>query len=134
MRRLALIALGLGSPALLTAGWMGASGAALYALLAVVFPVALATLGAESGRPAPRSRLVLGILLALLVGSTAALLAADGGAGAATPLLLALGGLWLLPLAIVGLGYGWSFAEHGPTDEGLERVRGAAARRDEPRG
>jgi hypothetical protein len=139
MRRLALIVLGLASPALLAAGWLGAGAGLFYALLAVVFPVALAALAAPAGRPAPRLGVVLAVLLLLLGGSAVALFAAHGapapGIGSDLPLglVLALGGLWLLPLVVVGLGYGWSFSEHGPSAAELDRVRAAGAARDETR-
>lgn len=137
MRRFALIVLGFASPALLAAGWLGADAGPLYALLAVVFPVALAALAAPPRRPAPRLATVLAVLLLLLGGAAVALFAAHdaaprSGARSDLPLglVVALGGLWLLPLVVVGLGYGWSFSEHGPSAAELDRVRAASAARD----
>jgi hypothetical protein len=94
-------------------------------------PVALSALGAaRRGRLGRPLAVALAALLAILAGSFLVLFLLrgrllDGPWIAGLPLAPAvlLGGIWLLPLALVGLAYALTFERHGLTEEDLARLR-----------
>ncbi len=121
----------------------GAVSARLFALLAVILPVALIGLGALAppGVAGPlgvdrveRRRLPRGlgfalfVLLLLLEGSVAGVLLLNGTprpalAGLPPATVIQLVGLWLLPLPLVALAYAFTFERSGITRDDLERLR-----------
>lgn len=138
--RLALLFLALASVALLAAYVIGGGWAVwTAAILAGLFPVALAMLGAlrpggEERRGAAGWRrgpwAALAVLALLLGGGMAAMVATsgrpagDGGLPTAGRWLI--GALWLGPLVVSVLAYAITFRRSGLGDADLERVRRAA--------
>ncbi len=99
-----------------------------FGLLAMAFPVLLMIIGAAGkGGLKPLSR----ILALLWIVLTACLCAMMLLSGADQPRLLGLPvsgaillfGIWLAPLALVSLGYAWTFERFGVQEEDLERIR-----------
>ena len=114
----------------------GEAAAAAFGALAVLFPVGLMALGALRDGRLGRAWIPLVALAVVLEAGFWTLLQLRGqvvdgpwvlGMPAASAVFLGL--LWLGPLVLVSLAYGRTFEEHGVTEEGLERLRRAAAAR-----
>jgi len=83
---------------------------------------------ARGGRSEGRTAAVLGFLALCLLASFGVLMTLRGGPDAVPASLLVLfGGVWLLPLVVVGVGYALTFRHHGVSDDDLARL--AALRR-----
>lgn len=100
---------------------LGERGVWIVALSAGVLIAGLILLAVAGERRRRRSAAVAGVLGAMIAGSLAALLALAGRLDAApwplgVPLALWIlfGGLWLVPLALTGLGYALSFEAPPP--------------------
>jgi hypothetical protein len=129
LARAAVAGSALAALAALLAG--GRWGEWVFAAAAVAMPVALCALGAvRRGRFGGPLAVALAVLLAVLAGSFLVLFLLrgrlpDGPWIAGLPLAPAvlLGGVWLLPLALVGLAYALTFERQGITEEDLARLR-----------
>jgi hypothetical protein len=137
-KRIALLFLGIASPAMLICFWLGGRvGEVVFAGLAVGFPVALAIVGASRrGRLGPL-QIPLLLLLLVLEGSVLGMLALGGRldelpwvGGLPLAAALQLYGMWLLPLPLVALAYALTFDRFTLTEDDLARVREAAAKED----
>lgn len=131
-RRAALVFLAAAPPLmLLCLAWEHPAADALFTLLAAAFPVALISLGAARGGRLEPLKVPLAVLLALLVGSSLALLLLRGRvetapwvAGLPLAAAVQLGGLFLAPLLLVALAYALTFDRFGGVSaEQLERLR-----------
>lgn len=117
MRRVALLFLGIGSPLLLLALLVGGEASGVFfALLSLLFPIALCVAGAARGPGGGAWRRVLPATGLVLLVSGAGLLFLDAlgdrglrilGLPLSTVLMLA--GLGLLPLLLTGFGYAADF-------------------------
>ena len=138
-KRRALVGVGVASLLILAACLVGGEAAGVaFALLGAAFPVGLMLVGvAREGRIGPARWPIL-LLLAVLLASVGGMLALRGR-GLDAPGLLGLPpgaavqivGLFLAPLAIVGLGFAWTFRHFAPSPEELDELRAAAAERRE---
>lgn len=115
---------------LLPGALSGTAGAVLFAVLVTLVPVALIALGAVRGRGGGLGRLAwsLAALAVLLAGSAAAVVLLSGARepallGLPPATVVALAGLWLLPLPLVALAYALTFHRHGVTGADLEELR-----------
>ncbi|MFQ5740449.1 MAG: hypothetical protein ACE5JX_15690 [Acidobacteriota bacterium] len=129
-KRFSLIVLALSSPLmLLSFFWDHPITQWVFAILVMVYPVALMTLGAATRR----SRLgplkwVFASLGAVLVVSAAALLVygRDSGRfwiGLPAPAAIMFYGLWLIPFVLVSAAYVWTFSTFSVAAEDLKRIR-----------
>jgi len=118
----------------------GTLAGTLFALLGVAFPVGLIALGAvRRGRLDRRVVLALVLLLAVLEGSTIAIMALSGSGAPRAPgpvglpeaTVVQLVGLWLLPLPLVALAYAWTFDRSGVGRDDLAALRRARAKAPE---
>jgi len=112
--------------AALVAGGAWAEG--VLAAAAAFAPGALIALGARRGGRLPTAARWTALALSLVLAAAFAVLFALRGtaswiAGWPASLVVLLGGVWLLPLAFVGLAYALGFAQHGVTAADLERLR-----------
>jgi len=140
VKRAGLVFLGLAAPVLVAVqlvsgpGWLGV----LFAVLSVLFPVALISLGAaRGGRLARPVAWILVLLTLVLEGAAAGVLALSGAlapriAGLPPAAVAEIAGVWLLPLPLVALGYAFTFRRTGPTREDLRRLRARLGRSPEP--
>jgi hypothetical protein len=135
-RRVSLLFLALASPVVLLSFLIPGPGAeALFAVLAMGYPVALIALAvARQGRLGPLGVPLL-VLLIIFEGCVVAMLllrgrVLDGPWFGGLPLAAAfqLYGLWLAPLLLVALIYALTFDRYELPEEELERLR--ALRRD----
>lgn len=133
MRRVALLFLGIGSPLLLLALLAGGQAALfLFALLSLLFPIALCVLGAARGRGGSAWRRVLPATGLVLLLSGAGLLFIHAPPGEGTRILglplstvLMFAGLGLLPLLLTGLGYAADFRRPAGEDRHPAGVPGS---------
>lgn len=130
VRRVALLYLALASPAVLASFVVGGPVAeVLFAVLASAYPVALIALAvARTGRLGPLWA-PLAVLLVLLVGCTAAMLALRGRVleapwlgGLPLAAAIQLYGLWLAPLLLVALAYALTFDRYELPAGEIERL------------
>lgn len=128
-RRFALLFLGLASPAVLVCSWFpGFVAELLFVLLVMAFPAALIALAvARNGRLGPL-KVPLVVLTVVLEGCGVAMLLLRGqvlqcpwfgGLPMAAAVLVY--GLWLAPLLLVALAYGWTFDFWELREEDLRR-------------
>lgn len=136
-RHLALAAIGLSSVLILVLCLLGGGAAELgFAVLAMALPVALMLLGVvrPDGRMGSAGGPIL-LLLALLESCLLGMLLFRGQV-AVGPWLLGLPaaasiqiyGIFLVPLALVALGYALTFGDVAVSDDDLERLRRASER------
>lgn len=110
----------------------------VFAAVCAVFPPALIALGATRRGRCDRAVVVTCLALFAVLAVALLLLFHYRGAGDDVPTLGAvpvpvavlLGGVWLLPLAFIGLVYALTFERHGIGREDLERLRRMKADRD----
>lgn len=135
-RRYALLFLGLASPAMLVCGWFEGFVAELcFVLLVMAFPSALIALAvARDGKVGPLMVPLVALTFILEAGGIVMLLLRGqvidgpwfGGFPGGTAIQIY--GLWLGPLLLVALAYGWTFDRWELRDEDLRRFN---ARRDQ---
>jgi len=109
----------------------------VFAAVCAVFPPALIALGATRRGSCDRAVVVTAVALFAVLAAAFLLLFHYRGAGGEAPTVgavpvpvaILLGGVWLLPLAFVGLVYALTFERHGISGEDLERLRRLAAGR-----
>ncbi len=130
-QRVALFLLGISSPLILLTFIVGtAAGEWLFAVLAMIFPVALITLGAQrQGQLGPLAWL-FGTLASFLVACVVVMLVWRGQILQAPwlgglPLTTAVQvyGLFLSPLVLVSLAYAWTFESRGLRQDDLDDLR-----------
>ena len=137
VKRWVLGSLGVASLAILAASLVGGPAAELgFAFLAVVFPPALMLLGVEKNGRLGSAVWPISLLLLLLLLSVAGMLVFRGEVVGAPSVLglppataVQLLGLFVLPLAVVALGFAWTFDGFGPTWEELEELRSVGLER-----
>lgn len=103
----------------------------VLALTCATFPPALIVLGASRRGRCGRGVLIAsGALFAVLGVSLLTLFLLRGRGmdvpmlfGVPLPVVVLLGGIWLVPLAFVGLVYALTFESHGISEEDLRRLR-----------
>lgn len=130
-RRLALLFLSLGPPAILVCGWCEGFVAELcFILLVMAFPTALIILAvARNGKVGPLLLPLVVLTLNLEAGGCALLFMRGkildgpwfGGLPGGTAIQIY--GLWLGPLFLVAFAYGWAFDRWELRDEDLRRYR-----------
>jgi len=129
VRRSALIFLGLASPALLACGWFsGLAADLLFLVLVMAFPGVLISLAvARKGRLGPLMVPMVVLTLVLEICGVAMLFlrgrVLESAWLGAWPMAagIEIYGLWLVPLGVVGLAYGWTFDRWELTNEDLRR-------------
>ncbi len=130
-RRAALAFLAGSSPVLLLTFVVGTpAGEAVFALLAMAFPVALIALGAQRHGSLGPLRWPLAVLLLILEAGIVTMLALRGSILTAPwlgglPLAAAVQfyGLFLLPLGLVAFAYAWTFERFSLRQEDLDELR-----------
>ena len=128
-QRNALLFLGLASPAVLVCSWFSGFAAELcFILLVMAFPVALIVLAvARNGRVDPLRGPLMALTIVLEVCGVAMILLRGQVANApwfgGFPIAASIQiyGLWLGPLLLVGLAYGWTFDRWILTEEDIRR-------------
>mgnify|MGYP006302953337 CR=1 FL=1 len=137
MRAPAALLLALSALAVLAAQMAGQAAAAWLMAAGIAGSVtALMLLGVASGpgqRPRRGALVVVatlgGVLAVSVLGIVALSAEADATAwlGASPGLIVLLGGVWLLPLVLVGLGHGWTFDKRRhETERGRDRRSGGS--------
>lgn len=128
-RRFALLFLSLASPVMLVCGWCEGFAAELcFVLLVMAFPPALIVLAvARNGKIGPLL-VPLAVLTLILVAGGVAMLLLQGKViegpwfgGFPGGMAIQIYGLWLGPLLLVALAYGWAFDRWELRDEDLRR-------------
>jgi len=129
VHRIALIVLGLSSVLILLT-FVGLGSPVLFALVAGIFPVALIVLGtARRGRMGPMAWVILslGLTLEVTLGGLLLLrgtvLTGPDWFGLPRVAVVQWLGLFILPLAITGFGYAWTFDQWTLREEDLKRLR-----------
>lgn len=128
-RRLALLFLGLASPAVLVCSWFSGFVAELcFIVLVMAFPVALIIFATtRNGKLGPLKMPLAVLVIVLEVGGVAMLVlrgqVLEGPWFGAFPVAAAIQiyGLWLAPLLLVALAYGLTFDRWGLPEEDLRR-------------
>jgi hypothetical protein len=130
-KRIVLAVLGPCSGLILVSFFLGEPvGTLLFALLAVAFPVGLIAVGAaRNGRLGPLAW-PLGLLLLVLEAAMVGMIVLRGRllelpwvGGLPLAAAIQLYGMWLLPLALVGLAYALTFDSFTLTEEDLRKFR-----------
>ncbi len=130
-QRIALTLLAVSSPLILLTFVVGTpAGEWLFAVLAMIFPVALITLGAQRNGRLGSLAWIFGLLAVILVACAAVMLVWRGQILQAPwfgglPLTTAVQvyGLFLSPLVLVSLAYAWTFDNQGLRQEDLDDLR-----------
>ena len=113
----------------------------LFGLFSMALPSALMALGVPRRGLRGRVGAVLVVLALVLVGGFLAMVALAGQgvqrmvegpwlAGLPLAAAIFLATVWLLPLVLISLAYGWTFRDHGVGDEELRRLRSLVRLRD----